>query len=407
MKKIIAILSLLTVGSNTCFGLGANNNIQLNNRLSYAWHDNFYQATSNKTSTGAIVEQPEILANYNRETTYFGLRYRPSFTWYTSSDIKRQETLQHELDANWNQTLSPRFSFTLADIFRKANQPELLDRNNQLIYPDQSYVENSVNGSVGIQLRQTTRLDISGRYYLMNYDDEAIATNNNYDIFSGGITLRQEISKSTSVFGLLNYDSVSYRDVSANMVRNATTTSLGVGVDQIFSQRLIGSISGGMQLKSFELSSINGQNSPYGNVSLTYLVNPRLRLTAGGGYSLWEAQIQPYANQERLTAFGSAGYDITPRISFYVSGGVTRGKYLAEQAANQGDIIIAGANQTSVTGQTVIDGADTIYQASARLSYQLNRNNYLDAGYAYTTLTSDLRPDFDQNVVSLGWRITL
>lgn len=405
MKKNVAILTFFTLGSGACWGLGANNNIQLNNALRFSWNDNYYQATSNKTSTGAIIEQPEILANYDRETTYLGLRYRPSFTWYTSSDV-RQETLQHELDANWRQTLSPRFSFTLADTFRKADQPELSDRNNQLIYPDQSYVENSISGSIGIQLRQSTRLDISGRYYLLNYDDKVVATNNNYDISSVGLTLRQELTKSTSIFGLLNYDTTTYHDLGAFMVRNATTTSIGAGVDQIFNPQLIGSISGGMQIKSFELSSVNGQNSPYGNVSLTYLINPRLRLTAGGGYSLWEAQIQPYASQERLTAFGSVGYDITSRISFYISGGITRGEYLAEQAASQGDISIAGANQTSVTGQTVIDGADTIYQASARLNYQINRHNWIEAGYGYTTLTSDLRPEFDKNVVDVGWRMS-
>jgi opacity protein-like surface antigen len=402
MKKTIVAFVALVLGSGACFGLGANNNIQLNNSLRFSWNDNYYQTTTNETSTGAIIEQPEILANYNRETTYLGLRYRPSFTWYTNPDIERQETLQHELDANWNQTLSPRFSFTLAEIFRMADQPELLDRNNQLVYPDQSYVENSISGSLGIQLRQTTRLDISGGYYLLDYDNAAVATNNNYDILSAGLTLRQEVSKSTAVFGLLNYGAVSYRDTSANTVRNAATTSVAVGLDRIFGQRLIGSVMGGMQAKSFELSSIDGQNSPYGNVSLTYLLNPRLRLTAGGGYSLWESQIQPYANQERLSAFGSVGYDISSRISFYVSGGVTRGKYHADQAANQDGISVAGVE----TGTIVIDGVDTIYQASARLSYQINRHNWIDAGYGYTTLASDLRPEFDRNVIDLGWRIS-
>lgn len=406
MKKIVLIFTTVAAGVGVSLGLGANNDIQLNNSLRFSWDDNYYQAKTNKTSTGSITEQPEIVANYNRETTYLGLHYRPSFTWFLNPDIDRRQTVQHELDATWNQTLSPRFSFTLTDTLRRGLQPELLDRNNQFVFPDQSYLENSLGGSVGIQLRETTRVDVSGRYYDLRYDEAAVASNNNYKIYSGGLTLRQEISKATSVMGMLNFDSVTYTATGSYAARSSSTTSAGVGLDQVFSPRLLGSISGGWQYRGFELSSISGQNSPYGNFSLTYLFNPRLRMTAGAGYSLWEATIQPYASQERLSSFASVGYDITARMSFYISGGVTRGKYLAEQAANQGSAIVEGANQTSVTGQPVIDGVDTIYQAGARLAYQLLRHNWVDIGYSYTTLSSDLRPDFDKNIYDVGWRVT-
>jgi len=406
MKRIITIFAAMIMGAGVSLGFGADNNIQLNNSLRFEWDDNYYQAKTNKTSTGSIIESPEIVANYNRENTFLGLRYRPSVVWYTSPDVLYRETMQHELDANWNQALSPRISFTLGDIFRKGDQPQLMDRNNNLNFPNQSFIENSLNGSIGIQLRETTRLDLSGRYYDLNYDDAAVASNSNYKIYSGGLTLRQELSKATTVMGMVNFDSTNYKAQSIFDNRNSSTTSAGVGVDQIFSPRLLGSISGGWQYKGFTLSSINGQNSPYGNFSLTYLASPRLRITAGGGYSLWEADIQPYASQQRLSSFASIGYDITARLSLYISGGITRGKYLADQATSQKDVTMEGANQTSVTGQTAIDGVDTIYQGSARLSYQLMRHHWVDLGFSHTTLNSDLRPDFDVNIYDVGWRMT-
>ncbi len=391
MKKTVLILSAMLMGSGLSWGLGKDNLITLNNTLRLAWNDNYYQATSNKTSTGMITEQPEIMINLNRENTFLGLRYRPSFVWFTESSVSRRQTVQHELDASLSHTFSPRFSVSVVETFRRGVQPELQDRNNALILPDQSYMENTVNGTLGIQLRQSTRLDASGRFYIMRYDNEAVSTNTDYNIASAGLTLRQEVSKATTISGSLNYDNTSYRQLSA---RSANTFSIGGGVDHTFGPRLLGSLSGGYQLKSFELASISGQNSPYGNFSLTYLFNPRLRFTAGASYSLWEADIQPYASQERLSSYASLGYDLSTRVAVYLSGGITRGKYLSEQTYTpSGDSTAQGGN-------------DTIYQGSLRASYMIDRHNFLEATYQYTKAASDVRADFAANLFDLGWRLS-
>ena len=405
MKRKVWILAALLWGSGSwCLCQGGDTMIQLNNTVTFGYDDNYYQSKTNKTSTFALVEQPELLASINRENTYFGLRYDPSFTWYSSTNIQRRYTFQHAFDANWNQTLSPRLNFTLAEIFRAAQQPELLDRNNAMVFPNQSYIENSLNGTLGIQLRESLRLDFSGRAYLLDYSEKDVGTNANYTIYSGGAALRQEFGKATAVSLSFNDDNTIYKDAN---IRGANTASAGVGIDHTFNPRLLGSIGGGWQLKSFQLDSINGQNSPYWNFSLTYIFDPRLRLTAGAGYSLWEADVGNYASQERLSGFASLAYDMSARLSLYLSGGVTHGTYLADQVAIPGNVIMGGANQTSVTGQTAeYGGVDVIYQASVRLSYQINRHNWVDANYGYTTLNSDLRPDFDRNTYSVDWRIS-
>lgn len=404
MKTIKVVVAGVVLATGTSWGIGADNLFTVNNTIQLQWNDNYYQAPTNKTSTGIISEQPEITANYNRETTYIGVHYRPSFLWYLNSSIERQQTVQHELDANWNQTISSRLTLSLGETLRRGVSPEMLDRNNALVFPDQSYLENTLNGTAGIQLRESTRLDASGRYYLMRYDNITLATNQDYSMASGGLALRQDLSKSTTVSGSFNYDQVAYRAFS---VRSSQTISIGGGVDHSFGPRLLGSLSGGYQLKSFDLTSINGQNSPYGNFSLTYLFDPRLRLSAGANYSLWEADISNYASQERLSAYASMGYDMTARINLYASGGVTRGQYHADQAVIQGPVQpLVDVNQTFATGQAPIDGVDTIYQFSARLSYQLDRHNSLNCGYGYTTVISALRSEFSQNTYDVSWRVT-
>jgi len=403
MNKNLLIMAGVVFGGSLSWGLGADSLIQVQNGFRFQWNDNYYQAATNKTSSGIITEAPEVMANFNRENTFFGLHYRPSFMWFTNPSIVRRETVQHELDVNWNQTLSSRVQTSINESLRRGVQPEMLDRNNGLVFPDQSYYENTLNGTLGIQLRESTRLDGSARYYLMHYDADAVGTNANYMLFSGGLALRQELSKATTISGSFNYDRAEYSQI---MARSASTMSMGAGVDHTFGPRLLGSVSGGYQLKSFDLTSINGQNSPYGSFSVTYLFDPRIRMTAGASYSLWEADITNYASQERLSSFASVGYDVSSRVSLFASGGITRGKYRADQSVIAGDVVLQGADQTTMTNTQVVDGLDTVYQLSVRLSYQLNRHNYLDFGYAYTTVSSDLRPTFAQNTYDIGWRIT-
>lgn len=390
MKKQILIIAGLLIGHGMSWGLGGGNAVSLQNNLSLNWNDNFNQTASNKISTGSIAESPEITVNLNQGNSSFGLRYRPSFIWYTDDAVSRKQSIQHQLDANLNHYFSQRLSLMLNETLRRGLQPEILDRNNAMVSPNASFIENSVNGAVGIQLRPATRLDVSGRYYIMHYDDEAVSTNGNYNIATAGFSLRQELSKSTTVSGNLSYDNTSYRQLNA---RSASTYSIGAGLEHSFGSRLLSSINGGYQLKAFE-ATISGQNSPYGNLSLTYIFDPRLRLTGGATYSLWEADIAPYANQERFTGYFALGYDITSRITLNLTGGITRGKYLAEQIYDP------------LKAATAVGGVDSLLQAGARLSYQINRNNWVDVSYGYTTASSDVRSDFDVNTCSVNWRVS-
>ena len=44
---------------------------------------------------------------------------------------------------------------------------------------------------------------------------------------------------------------------------------------------------------------------------------------------------------------------------------------------------------------------------SARSSYMVNRNNYLEAQISYMNFESELREEFDRTRIELGWRTQL
>ena len=58
------------------------------------------------------------------------------------------------------------------------------------------------------------------------------------------------------------------------------------------------------------------------------------------------------------------------------------------------------------------DGQEETLQVSARVTYQINRSNWLEAGWQYSDFTSDLeyndgakmREDFVENRVDVGWK---
>ncbi|MCX6995871.1 MAG: outer membrane beta-barrel protein [Kiritimatiellaeota bacterium] len=382
-------LAIFSLTSGVSLGLGSKNDLMINNALRLEYDDNIYQANTNKTASFKVVDQVEFLFNLNLEKTYLGVRYRPSFTWWENREAARTDTFQHEGDVVFNQVLTPRLSLSLSDNVRRGLQPELLDRNNGRIQENQDFFANTLNGTLGIVLSQKTRMDVDGRYYFLQYDNEAM-TNNNYRVATGGVTLRHQLSGRTTVSGEARYENVTYDGVD----RNSQSVYLGAGVEQTISARLLGSLSGGLQAKSFSAAELASQNSPYGNISLTYLPTALMRLTMGAGYSLYETDIFPYANQERLTGYASLAYDLSARLALYLSGAVTQGKY------KQKFVVQSGASTVQD-----FDGTDTILQASARASYRLNRSNWLGAGYGYTTMSSDLRPDFVRNQYDVDWTI--
>ncbi len=370
-------------------GLGTGNNLQVNNNLRLEYDDNIYQSNTNKTASLKVIDQLELMYNLNLDRTFLSLRYRPAFTWWENREAQREDALQHEADVVLNQVFSPRLSLSLMDTFRRGLQPELIDRNTGRTQENQDFIGNTANGTLSFLLSPKTTLDVAGRYYLLEYDNEAMS-NSNYRVSTAGLSLRHQLSGQTRVSGDARYEDISYDGVD----RGSQSVFVGAGLEKTISARLLGSLSGGLQVKTFNSSALSGKNSPYGNVSLTYLPTSLMRFTVGGGYALMETEIFPFANQEQLTGFASFAYDITSRLAFYLSGAATRGQY------DQKWMVQAGS---STNGVVDFNGTDLILQASARMTYRLNRSNWLGIGYGYTTLSSDLREDFVRNQYDVNW----
>jgi len=359
---------------------------QVRLRLRAEYDDNIYERNDAQDSFKFIVE-PEAIYNATLSRGFLTLRYRPSFVYWTDRDGNDSD-LHHELSLDVSHDATPRLTLALKEAFLYAEQPELMDRGVVISEKD-SYIYNRLNGDASYRVSDTSRFDLGARHTLLRYEQDDVAKLEDYDIVALGGTYRRASGADTTWLGELRYESISYDGPD----RGSDSIYGGAGVEQSFTKDLLGTIRGGAQGKTFTADAIDDQVSPYVDGSLTYLPSPRTRLTAGGGYSMFEADVFPYASQDRLLAYLSASHDLTARVSLFGSVSYQVSDYSADQSID---------NELQS-----IDGTENIVQFSGRASYKVNRSNWIEASYQYLNLDSDLRSDFDRSRVSVGWRTTL
>ena len=360
---------------------------QLKNRIRFEYDDNIYESAAHKHGSFKIDEEIELIYNMNFEQSYVGLRYRPSFVWWADRPSDSTD-LHHDFDLDLSHNFTPRLTLSAKETFLYAQQPQLMDRGVTIAEND-NYIYNRANADISYLLRPETKLELGGRYTLLRYDNSKVSKLEDYDIYAGGATLRHQVSADTALSGEARVESITY----AGPNRDSSSEYIGGGLEHTFNPAFLGNIRAGLQHKDFSAAHLSAKNQPYVDGALTYLPSPRTRLTAGAGYSMFESDVYPYANQDRTLIYASVAHDLTAKVSLFLTGSYQDSSYSGDQSIDK-----------TLKNK---DGSEEIVQISASATYKINRNNWLEAGYQYLSLNSDVRNDFDRNRVSVGWRTTL
>lgn len=379
----------------------AESPIHLNNRLRLGYDDNVYQAgeataadgstvTHDETDSFRIIEELEMLVNLNLQRTYLGLRYRPSFIWYSDRDDDDTDFL-HDVDLNFVQKITPALVLSISDTLRASQLPELQDENYVVRAKDDNYY-NSALATLSYNVRPETRLDLSGRYILLRYTEDA-NENDNYYSAVGGLTLRQQLASRTTLMGDLRYQMVVYDEAEEAYNRDANSVFGGLGVEQTFNPKLLGSLRAGVEQRMYDNDAADDNTQPYGELSMTFLPTPATRITTAASYSIYESDIATYLSQNRTYLSLSFAHDFTTKLNFYLSGAYSLNQYEADYALETG----------------AVDADENSFLLSARLAYRINRINWLEVGYQFIKLDSDLvnRESYDRNRFDIGWKIQL
>lgn len=394
MKRILNTI-MLSLGASVMAwaGLGfadeenRGKDFQLKNRIRFEYDDNIYERADHKSGSFKIEDELELIYNMNFEQSYVGLRYRPSFVWWADRPSDSTD-LHHGLDLDLSHNFTPRLTLSVKEIFLYAQQPQLMDRGVTISEND-NYIYNRANADISYLLRPQTKLELGGRYTLLRYDNNKVSKLEDYDIYAGGASLRHQMSADTALSGEARVENITYTGPN----RDSSSEYIGGGLEHTFNPAFLGNIRAGLQHKDFSASSLDAKNQPYIDGALTYLPSPRTRLSAGAGYSMFESDVYPYANQDRTLVYASAAHDLTASVTLFLTGSYQESAYSGDQSIDK-----------TLKSK---DGTEEIVQISASAIYKISRNNWLEAGYQYINLNSDVRSDFDRNRVSVGWRTTL
>lgn len=366
--------------------------LDIQNRIRFEYDDNIYETDTDKTDSFKIIEELELGITLDFQPTFITLRYRPSFSWW--NDREPDDTdLHHDVDFVLNHEFSPRLSFGLKNVFRIAQQPEEIDRGT-VVHEEDDYTYNVTDANIDYQVAQRTHAILGGRYTLLRYDNDDVSSTEDYDIWAGGLTVRQSLSEFAELLADIRAESVGYTDLES---RDSDSLYAGLGYEQMLGASFVGTIRGGVQQKEYNDDAIDDDTQPYVDGNVTYIFSPKTRFSLGAGYSMFEADVYPFANQDRTIAYASVAHDLTARISFFLTGSYQLSEY------NSDDIISEGADEVPED----YGGDETVTQLGLRIAYQVNARNSIELNYQHMDLSSDVRDDFDRNRASVGWRLDI
>lgn len=389
-KGKVYLVVALSLASTAAFAV-QERSIRVQNTVRVGYDDNVYQE-SDKEGSAFITD----IINLSGKLTFSSrsdmlLYWQPEFRYRLDADPKT--VTYQDLYLRLNHAISQRTFLQLSDRFRyqeRDGQAGDVQRSNL------NFLENNLMGSLDFTLNSLSQIRVGAGYEFRIWDDENYGQgiqNNDYDQIQANGTYIRELRPNTTQ-GILG---LNYMDHTYDGSRGGfDSITLFGGVDQNFSPNIIGNARVG-----YTSSDIDNGGGVSSDSSAPFLqagleVNPTARTSFTGslGYSLKYANNSLYNAQEAFNLGLGLRHDLTGKISLSASVAYIYSLYNADY---------------EITGGTIGDAQDDYLTFNLRGSYQINRNNFVDAGYRFNNRDSDsiYLNEYDRNVIDIGWRLRL
>jgi hypothetical protein len=367
--------------------------VKVQNSVRFGYDDNIYQDDTDEESA-FITDILNITGKFNISgRTDAVLFWQPEVRYRFDGD---PETVSYQdLYASLNHAMSQRTFLTISDRLRYQMKD---GRSGNVSQDDQNYLENELNAAVDFDLDEVSLIKVGGGYTLRRWDDDFYGEDlgNDFDRFlvNGSYIRRLNQNKTAGVL------SVSYVDQQYDGSRDGyQATTLNGGVDQTFNPNLSGFGRVGASFSSVDNASGSSDNtSPYLDAGLTYKPSERTSIDGSVGYSIYYSENSIYNAQDEFNARLGVRHDLTSKIGIASSIAYIFSMYDSDYAYRETFFVSPG------------DGEEHFVRFNIRATYQINRNNFVEAGYEYNHRDTDsdfLPDDYDRNVVDIGWRLRL
>ncbi len=252
-------------------------------------------------------------------SSFLDAYYTPALRYRTEPGENQDETdFQHQLGANMRRLLSERLRLRLSDGLAITDDPAI-EKNGSVVRGDQSYVMNTAEAGINYDLFRYSNLDMLVVNRIRRFDEEDVASLSDEDETSLRIQHRRSLTATLRTLLTGEYRIYSYAD-NPQFTRDFDSMVLAVGLENSFTENVIGSLSGGWQTRDHEDENIDLDDKPYVRADLVGQMNPDLRIGAVAGYGIRDSDAYPYASQEYSDFSGFAHAKITQKLLLKLAG---------------------------------------------------------------------------------------
>lgn len=300
----------------------------------------------------------------NLSGSYYWDRPGESFDWNPSLGIALNHSVSPRFNLSFSSNISyrsePDFGETLGTTRRSGNY---------------FYTSNSLSGSYQWTPRFSTVTSYSFSGVL--YDDSAIGDVDNQNQQTLSQSFRYLVLPTTTA--VIDYR-LQFNTFQTNDISSHSHFILG-GIDHTFNPRLNFSARGGMEFREFDISS--EVNSPYVTSNLSYSYGPFSSLNWWTRYGLQAPNVSGLRTETTFNTGLRWTHGFSPVFSVYMSG-------FFRHSNKEGFGDIQGWRENA-------------FDLEAGVRYSLNQHIILDAGYHFTTVTSDVQErEYDRNRYHIG-----
>jgi len=382
-------------------GAERERSIRFQNSLRFGYDDNVYQDDVEEQDTTYIVDTVTLSGKLTFSSrTDMQVYWQPEFVHRFDADP--DFVFYQSLYAGLNHAVSQRLFVRINETLRWQEKEGKAD-----VTTDQRLFRNTLSASANYTVNPVSEIRLNGAYSFNIWEEDLIGgnvptvnnpegLNNDYEQYSVGAVYDRELKRNVT-HGLVGVD---YTDHTYEGNRGGYDSILVyAGATHNFSPHVSGNANLGYSVGNVD-NSIDDTSipAPYARAGLAYNPTARTQFTTSAGYSFQYADNSFWNVSEEIDATIGIRHDLSAKVSVSSSLTYYMSFYKSDYLSRNGDA-------QGLQG----DADDQFVRFTLRGSYQLNRNNFLDAGYEYSTRVTDtsLLREFDRNRFDIGWRIRL
>ena len=353
--------------------------------------DNRDASEVNEEDNFDMIVKPRMDAIADWERTVLDFYYAPAFRYRSDPAADQQEgEWYHDAGLNLDHRMTPRLTLRVNEKFDYTENPAVEDGGARL-GEERLFLLNTVRASALCQITRQAHLDIYGRHKMKSYDDDIVGERLNEERRDIGAKLWHNLQRTQAVYvegrtSMFEYDS------PGGIERDFDMVSGSVGMENVFSEHMRGSVAAGWQWQEFKDPGLDKQDAFYGEAVLQGSLSPRTRLTGQIEHAIRDADAYPYAAQEYTSYFGEIEWDATAAVTLSLWAKYLSGNYDYSAPTT--------APVSEFTG-SFTGGEENTVVAALESSYEINEQTAIRVMQHLEDVDSDVSQSFTRNTTSV------